>query len=193
MLGRRRWAVLSAEFTQPLNIAALLVGAFLLVLAFLAAFLGVLVRPVRWLARGLAIVTALIGVGFGAGMLLEFLTFSLPFILPESPLGTYAQMTQLGLLLGIVSFALTAVGSVLTFRRPGIGGLVLVLVGLYGLLEAALKQEPTLPPSSFVFGVLLNLLVFVVGVLVLASRPSMLRSATPREVMPFAAHGAGRS
>ena len=52
-------------------------------------------------------------------------------------------MTQLGLLLAIVSLALTAVGSVLAFRRPGIGGLVLVLVGLYGLLEAALKQDPT--------------------------------------------------
>jgi hypothetical protein len=48
-----------------------------------------------------------------------------------------------------------------------------VLVGLYGLLEAAFKQDPTLPPSSLAFGLVLNLLVLVVGALVLASRRSM--------------------
>lgn len=186
--------MLFAELTQPSTIAVLLVEASLLVLAFSAAFLGVLVRPVRWLARGLATVTALIGVGFGAGMLLELLTFSLPFVVPEAPLGTYAQMTQLGLLVGIVSFALTAVGSALAFRRPGIGGLVLVLVGLYGLLEAALKQDATLPPSNLAFGVQLNLLVLAVGALVLASRPSMRRhSATARGATRLTAHGAASS
>ncbi|HEX8966841.1 MAG TPA: hypothetical protein VF937_03110 [Chloroflexota bacterium] len=185
--------MLFAEFTQPFNIAALLVEAALLVLAFSAASLRVLVRPVRWLARGLAILTAIIGVGFGAGMLLELLMFDLPFVVPEAPLGTYAQMTQLGLLVGIVSFALTAVGSALAFRRPGTGGLVLVLVGLYGLLEAALKQDPTLPASSLAFGMLLNLLVLVVGALVLASRPSMRRPSTTARGMHFTAHGAGGS
>jgi hypothetical protein len=106
-------------------------------------------------------------------MLLEPLTSRLPFVVPEAPLGTYAQMTQLGPLVGIVAFALTAVGSALAFRRPGIGGLVLVLVGLYGLLETAFKRDPTLPPSSLAFGVVLNLLVLVVGALVLSSRRSI--------------------
>ena len=181
------------------DVAVLLLEAFLLVLAFAAAFLGVLVRPVRWLARALAVVTALIGVGFGAGMLLELLTASLPFVVAEAPLGTYAQMTQLGLLVGVVSFALTAVGSVLAFRRPGPGGLVLVLVGLYGLLEAALKRDPTLPPASLVIGVELNFLVLVVGALVLASwtttrtRNRAQPAARPQLRLPFhAARGALR-
>ena len=179
-------------FADPFTVVGLLVEALLLVLALLAAFVRVLVRPVRWIARGLAIITALIGVGFGAGMLLELLTFSLPFVVPGAPLGTYAQMTQLGLFVGIVSFALTAVGSVLAFRRPAIGGLVLVLVGSFGLLEATFKQDPTLPPSSLAFGVLLNLLVLVVGVLVLASRTSIRRpSLTARDRMRFNAHEAG--
>jgi prolipoprotein diacylglyceryltransferase len=94
-------------------------------------------------------------------------------------------MTQLGLLVGIVSFALTAVGSVLAFRRPGTtGGLLLVLVGLYRLLEPAFKQDPTLPASSLAFGLVLNLLVLVVGALVLAGRRSMgPPSATARDAM----------
>jgi hypothetical protein len=180
-------------FADPFNIVALLVEATLLVLAFSAAFLGVVVRPVRWLARGLAIVTALIGIAFGAGMLLELLTFSLPFVVPDAPLGTYAQMTQLGLLVGIASFVLTVAGSALAFPRPGIGGTVLVLVGLVGLLGAAFKQDPTLPPSSLAFGVLLNLLVLVVGALVLASWTSMRRSSAARDRMHFSTHGAGGS
>ena len=163
--------MLFADFTHPSTIAVLLVEAALFGLAFAAAFLGVIVRPVCWLARALAVVTLVLGLGFAAGAVLELWTSSLPFVLPDAPLGTYAHMTQLGLLVIIAQFSLMAVGAALAFRRPGFGGLLLVLSGVSGLLGEARKrlQDPTLPPDSFIFGVLLVVLVLAVGALVLAT------------------------
>lgn len=173
-----------ADFRDPSTLAALLVEAGLFGLAFAAALRGVPVRPVRWLARGLAALTLVLGLGFAAGMVLELSTSSLPFVLPEAALGTYAQMTQLGLLVSIAHFGLMALGAALAFRRPALGGLLLVISGLYGLLDEARMrvQDPTLPLPNLIFGLLLVLLVLAVGTLVLASwwaEHTGARRATP--------------
>jgi hypothetical protein len=173
------------DFAHPSTIAVLLVEAALFGLAFAAVFLGIPVRPVRWLARGLAAFTLLLGLGFGAGMILELLTTDLPLVVPQAPLGTYAQMTQLGLLLGALTFALTAVGSALSFRTPRVGGWLLVLAGSLGLLDEARKrmQDPSLPEPSFIFGVVLLILVLAVGALALAIGRSEHTPSTPRPVL----------
>jgi hypothetical protein len=157
-------------FTQPFTIAVLLVEATLFGLA-LAAASGRLVRPVRWLARVMAAVTLVLGLGFAAGMILELLTFPLPLFRPEAPLGTYADMTQLGLLVGALHLGLVAVGSAVAFRWPAPGGLLLALAGVYGVLDSfrTLAQDSTLPFDSFIFGLLLTLLVVAVGALQLST------------------------
>ncbi len=178
--------MLFADLTHPSTLAVLLIEAALVGLACAAAFGGALVRPVRLLARGLAAPLVLLGLGFGAGMAIELVTVPLPFVVPDAPLGTYAQMTQLGLLLGIVQFSLTALGAALAFRRPGLGGLLLVLVGSLSLLDEARMgaQDPTLPPASLAFGVLLVVLDLAVGALLLGTwragrRPSPTAPTRP--------------
>jgi hypothetical protein len=84
------------EPSDPSTIAVLLVEVALLGLA-LAAALGVLVRPVRWLARCLAAFSVLVALlGFGE-VVWELWTFRYPLILPEAAFGTYAQPTVAGL------------------------------------------------------------------------------------------------
>jgi hypothetical protein len=159
------------NLTHPSTIGVLVVEAALFGLALAAAY-GRLVRPVRWLARGLAAVTLALGLGFAAGMLLESWMSPLPFVRPEAPLGTYADMTRLGLLVGAFTFGLVALGSALAFRRPGLGGLILVVAGVWGVLDSlrTLVQDPTLPMGSFVVGLLINLLLLAVGALLLGTR-----------------------
>ena len=161
-----------ADFAQPSTIAFLLIDVALLALAGVAGFRGVLLRPALWIARGLAAITLVLGLAFIVGMVLELWTATLPFVLGDAPLGTYARMTQLGLLLSVFTWALIAIGSAFAFRRPGVGGTLLVVVSLVGLLDELRKglQDPTLPLPSLTFGVLLMLLVLVAGVLVLATR-----------------------
>ena len=102
--------MLFSNLTHPSTIAVLLVEAALFGLA-LAAASGRLVRPVRWLARGLAAVTLVLGLVFAAGMILEVWTSRLAFVRPEAPLGTYGDMTQLGLLVGAFHLGLVALGA----------------------------------------------------------------------------------
>jgi hypothetical protein len=174
--------MLFTDLTDPAAIVALLVAAALFGLAFAAAFPGVLIRPAHWLASGLAAVLLALGLVGAAGMALELWTARLPLTLPDAPLGTYARMTQLGLLLGIAQFGLTAVGAALAFRRPGLGGLILALVGFLNLLEAARTrlQDPTLPQDSFVVGMAFAILVLAVGALALATWRAGRASATGR-------------
>jgi hypothetical protein len=159
-----------SNFTHPSTIVVLLLEAALFGMA-LAAASGRLVRPVRWLARGMAAVTLVLGLGFAAGMILELWMFPLPLVRPEAPLGTYADMTQLGLLVGALHLGIVALGSALAFRWPRPGGLLLVLAGVYGVLDSfrTLVQDSTLPFDSFVFGLLLTLLVLAVGALLLST------------------------
>jgi hypothetical protein len=127
----------------------------------------------------------------------ELWTFRFPVVLPDAPLGTYARPTVLGLLMGAFSFGLMAAGAALAFRRPALGGLVLVLSGFYGLLDEMRwrLQDPTLPPDSFTFGVVaVALPVLAAGALVLASwrserRPSSTAPARSSLWGKLAHHG----
>jgi hypothetical protein len=107
-----------SNLTHPSTIVVVLIEAALFGLA-LAAASGRLVRLVGWLARGLAVVTLLVGLAFAAGMILELWMSRLPLVRPDAPLGTYAAMTQLGLLVGALHLGLVAVRSGLAFHWPG--------------------------------------------------------------------------
>ncbi|HEY1296785.1 MAG TPA: hypothetical protein VGJ60_27215 [Chloroflexota bacterium] len=111
--------------SDPATIAVLLVEAALLVLA-LAAALGVLLCPVRWLARCLAASSVLVALaGFGE-VVWEFWIFRYPLVLPEAAFGTYAQPTVVGLALLLLVSVIVAVAGVLAFWRPGLAGLLFV-------------------------------------------------------------------
>ena len=160
-----------ADFMDLSTIAPLLIEATVFGLALATAFLGVFAQPVRWLARGLPAITLVLGLGFVVGMGLELWTSNLPFVVPDAPLGTYAQMTQLGLLLDVLTWGLIALGSVLAFRRPGLGGLFLVITGCLAVLDQIRDglQDLSLPRANFIFGLELVIFVPVVGALVLAT------------------------
>lgn len=160
-----------ADFMRPSTIAPLLIEAAVFGLALATAFRGMSAQPVRLLARGLAAITLILGLGFVVGMGLELWTSNLPFVVPDAPLGTYAQMTQLGLVLDVFTWGLIAIASVLAFRRPGPGGLFLVITGFLAVLDQVRDglQDPSLPRANFVFGLELVIFVPVVGALVLAT------------------------
>ena len=102
----------------------------------------------------------------------ELWTFRFPVVLPDAPLGTYAQPTVLGLVEGIAGFGLVAVGAALGFRRPGLGGLLLVISGLISLLDATRMSllDPTFPPGGYTTAVVTVMLpVLAAGALLLAS------------------------
>jgi hypothetical protein len=165
-------AALFSDLAHPSTIAALLVEAALVGLALVAAS--------GRLARGLAAVTLVLGLVGAAGMLLEAWTFPLPVVLPDAVLGTYARPTQLGLLVGAFAFGVVAVGAALAFRRPGLGGLLLLAAGLWDLLDGQRQrlQDPTLPPGSATFGlVAVALPILAVGALLLATRWAERRGA----------------
>ena len=160
-----------ADFMDPSTIAPLLIEAVVFGLALAAAFRGVFAQPLRWLARGLAAITIVLGLGFVVGMGLELWNSNLPFVVPDAPLGTYAQMTQLGLMLDMFTWGLIAIGSVLAFRRPRVGGLFLVITGFLAVLDQVRDgvQDSSLPRANFIFGLELAIFVPVVGALVLAT------------------------
>ncbi len=160
MLGVRGARMLFTDVAHPSTIAVPLVEVALLAAACAATFRPVpaLVQPGRGLARGLAGAVLLIGLGLGTGMAIELWTAPLPFVEPDAPLGTYARMTNLGLLLAIAQVGLVMSGAALAFRRSALGSRLLVLAGSLGLLDEARRaaHDPSLPPSSLAVGVLLG-------------------------------------
>jgi hypothetical protein len=86
------------DLADPSTIAVLLLEAALFGLAFAAAFFGVLVRAVRWLARSPVALSAMVAVGGLAAPVWEIWTLRPPLVLPDAPFGTYTQPTVLRLL-----------------------------------------------------------------------------------------------
>lgn len=70
------------------------------------------------------------------------------------------------------------VGSAVAFRRPGLGGLVLAIDGLYGVLDSlrSLAQDPSLPVASFVVGLQLTLFILAGAALLLGTWHAAHRS-----------------
>jgi hypothetical protein len=158
--------------TDPSTLVALLVEAALLGLAVAVAFFDILVRPARRLALTLAALGAVIGLGVVASAVWEAWTLRYPLVLPNAPAGTYAQPTLLMLLGVLVNGLLMTVAGVLSFRRPGVAGLLFVAVAgqiVFSVLRSR-AVDPTFPPgnvgSAIVAAALPSL---VVGALLLAS------------------------
>jgi hypothetical protein len=136
--------------TAPSTLAALLVEAALLGLAAGAAFFGVLVRPARRLALGLAALGVVVGLAVVASAVWEAWTFRYPLVLPDAPAGTYAQPTLVMLLGVLVTGLLLAVAGVLAFRRPGLAGLLFVAAGAQVVVSVLRSRvvDPTFPPGN---------------------------------------------
>jgi hypothetical protein len=136
--------------TAPSTLGALLVEAALLGLAGAVAFFGVLVRPARRLALGLAALGGVIGLGVVASAAWEAWTFRYPLVLPNAPAGTYAQPTLVMLLGVLVLGLLLAVAGVLAFRRPGVAGLLFVAAGGQVLVSVLRSRvvDPTFPSGN---------------------------------------------
>ncbi|HEX8966834.1 MAG TPA: hypothetical protein VF937_03075 [Chloroflexota bacterium] len=126
----------------------LVVEATLFGLALVGVF-GWFVGPLRWLARGLAALAVLIGVGTFVELVWEIWTLRPPLALPDAPFGTYLQPTLLRLL--PLEPLLLVVGGVLAFRRPGPGGLLFVVLGVWDLLNVLNVfgiQDAASPPGT---------------------------------------------
>src|SRR5690348_14389236 len=95
--------------SDPSTAAVLLIEVALLGLA-VAGALGVLVRPVRWLARCLAALSILVALGGFAEVVWELWTFRYPLVLPEAPFGTYTQPTVVGLAPLLLASVAVAIG-----------------------------------------------------------------------------------
>lgn len=160
------------DITDPSTIATLLVEATLFGLAVAAAFLGVLVQPVRWIARGLAVLCVVYGLIGTAELVWELWTLRPPLVLPDAPFGTYAQPTVLRLL--PLHELLALGGGILAFRHPGLAGLLLVAIGVLGLATFPLiggSQDPTAPPGTAAAALVEGVLPWLsVGALLLATR-----------------------
>jgi hypothetical protein len=155
----------------PFLIAALVVEALLLILALLVAVFGVLVRPVRWLARGLAVVGLLVGLALGFGAVVEWWQTDYPLVRPGAPFGSYTQPTNLMLLEMVVGALVLAAEALLAFRHPRPAGLLFVAAGTLNLLGSLRQyQDPTIPPDNATFGlVAIALPSLVVGAVLLAT------------------------
>jgi hypothetical protein len=156
--------------THPFTVVALVIEAGLVGLGLLAGAFDVIVRPVRWLARGLAAVGIALGLLGAADMLSEVRSYDFPLVRPDAPLGTYVQPTTLGLLLGATQFGLLALVAALAFRRPRLSGLLLVGWGVLALADSARVglQDPTFPPANILFAVIaVGLPAVAVGTLLL--------------------------
>lgn len=186
--------MLVTDFTDPSTIATLLIEAALVGLAFAAAFLGVLVRPVRWIGRGLAVLCVVYGLIATAELALELWTLRPPLVLPDAPFGTYAQPTVLRLL--PLQTLLVLGGGLLAFRRPGLAGLLVLASGVIGLVTLpwiGWSQDPTAPPGTAAAALEGALPWLSLGALLLATwwaerrRPQQLRPAPDTTAHPSAA------
>jgi hypothetical protein len=179
--------------TAPSTLGALLVEAALLGLAGAVAFFGVLVRPARRLALGLAALGGVIGLGVIASAVWEAWTFRYPLVLPNAPAGTYAQPTLVMLLGVLVLGLLLTVAGVLAFRRPGVAGLLFVAAGGQIVLSVLRSRvvDPTFPSGNVVGGAVVAVALpsLALGALLLAtwwaehredSRPGRASGVEPR-------------
>jgi hypothetical protein len=136
------------HLTDPYTLAVLPFEGGVFLLALAAGF-GRMVRYARWAAYGLVVLNVVLALIGAAVMLWEICTLRPPLVLPEAPFGTYTQPTVLRLLPLPAPFVL--LGGVLAFRRPGLGGLVFALLGVWGLLNALNVlgvQDLTSPPGA---------------------------------------------
>ena len=169
-------------FTDPSDLstrAVLLVEVGLLGFALAATF-GVLVHPVRWLARCLAALSVPVALaGFGE-VVWELWTFRYPLVLPEAPFGTYSQPTVVGLAPLLVVSVMVAVAGVLAFWRPGLAGLLFVASALTFVPSVVAPGDdfPSGTPSVVLVAYVLPLLD--VGALLLAAWWADRRTARRR-------------
>jgi hypothetical protein len=158
--------------TAPSTLGVLLLEAALLGLAAAVAFRGVLVRPARRLALGLAALGGLTGLAGMAPAVWEAWTFRYPLVLPGAPAGTYAQPTLVMMLGVLANGLLLAAAGLLAFRRPGVAGLLFVAAGgqvLWSVLRSR-AQDPTFPPGNVGAAIVAAALpALVAGALLLAT------------------------
>jgi hypothetical protein len=134
------------DLADPSTRAVLIVEVALFGLALVVTF-GVLVRPVRWLARCLAALSVVVALGGFTEVVWELWTFRYPLVLPEAAFGTYAQPTVIGLApLLLVSLVVTVAG-VLAFWRPGLAGLLFIASALT-FLPSVLAPGATFPAGT---------------------------------------------
>ena len=138
----------------PFMVAVLVVEALVLLLALLVAGFRVLVRPVRWLTRGLAAVSLVVGAAMVVDVGQELRQTDYPLVLPGQPFGSYAQPTDLMLLEMVAVGLVVVVAALLAFRHPRPAGLLFLAAGVVDLL-GSLRQyhDPTTPPGNATFGV----------------------------------------
>lgn len=132
----------------PVAILALLAEVALFAVALAVALVPGLLRPARWLARALALVSLLVGLGGALSAIGEAWAFRYPLTIPGAPFGTYAQPTTLEMAGLVLESLAVAAAALLAFRRPGLAGLLFVAWGLLAPLAYALAADPTRPPGN---------------------------------------------
>ncbi|MHB1413681.1 MAG: DUF7670 domain-containing protein [Chloroflexota bacterium] len=137
---------------------------------------------IRWLARILAVLGALLFATMIFGQVFELRESPMPFVLDGAPLGTYAQPTQLMLLTYIAANVLFLVGAVLVFPWEATAARVLLAAGVIQILLLA-KQflDSTFPRGNLVIAMVIAVLPpLVIGGLLLAinRRAQHARSST---------------
>ena len=149
--------------------AFVLVEAALIAAALAAVFTPRLITPVRWLARGMVLVSLVIAIAAGLSAAWEISTYRYPLTLPDAPLGTYARPTTLGVLTVVIAALIVVAGGALSFRRPGPAGLLFVIAGVFSTVTTN-KEDPSAPPGTFKFALIwVALPALTVGALLLST------------------------
>jgi hypothetical protein len=179
----------------PFVAAVLVAEAVLLLLALLVAAFRVLVRPVRWLTRGLAAVSLLVGAAMAFDVVEELRQTDYPLVLPGQPFGSYAQPTLLTLLEMVAVGPAVVVAALLAVRHPRPAGLLFLAAGVVDLLGSLRQyQDSTTPPGNATFGVVVaGVPPLAVGALLLALWWADRRTGLPTapRARPAAPSGAG--
>ncbi|MBI2952842.1 MAG: hypothetical protein HYY30_00895 [Chloroflexi bacterium] len=118
------------------------------------------VRPaVRWLARILSLLGALLSAFIILGLIGELRGVPMPFVLDGAPFGTYAQPTQLSLLTFGVANTLFLLGAILAFRSEAAAGGILLFAGIAQIfLWFVHLLDPTFPRGNLAAGLALAVL-----------------------------------